>query len=66
MYYRPIVLNRILQRALTLFQKSPLVLNDFVLYTVSQKIRHQTLAHNFTKYQPIFKILPLLDSVGNL
>jgi len=24
-----------------------------------------TLAHNFTKYWPIFKILSLLDSVGN-
>ena len=31
-----------------------------------KKTRHQTLAHNFTKYWPIFKILPLLDSVGNL
>jgi len=27
------------------------------LYTVSQKTRHLTLAHNFTKYSPIFKIL---------
>ena len=35
-------------------------------YTVSQKTRHLTLAHNFTKYGPIFKILSLLDSVGNL
>ena len=35
-------------------------------YTVSQKTRHLTLAHNFTKYWPIFKILLLLDSVGNL
>ena len=35
-------------------------------YTVSQKTRHLTLAHNFTKYWPIFKILSLLDSVGNL
>ena len=35
--------------------------------TVSQKkTRHLTLAHNFTKYLPIFKILLLLDSVGNL
>jgi len=32
-------------------------------YTVSQKTRHLTLAHKFTKYWPIFKIL--LDSVGN-
>ena len=31
-----------------------------------KKTRHQTLAHNFTKYEPIFKILSLLDSVGNL
>ena len=31
-----------------------------------KKTRHQTLAHNFTKYRPIFKILSLLDSVGNL
>jgi len=36
------------------------------LYTVSQKTRHLTLAHNFTKYWPIFKILSLLDLVGNL
>jgi len=37
------------------------------IYTVSQKkTRHLTLAHNFTKYWPIFKILSLLDSVGNL
>ena len=36
------------------------------LYTVSQKTRHLTLAHNFTKYSPIFKILSQLDSVGNL
>jgi len=36
------------------------------IYTVSQKTRHQTLAHNFTKCGPIFKILSLLDSVGNL
>ena len=31
-----------------------------------KKTRHLTLAHNFTKYLPIFKILSLLDSVGNL
>jgi len=31
-----------------------------------KKTRHRTLAHNFTKYWPIFKILSLLDSVGNL
>ena len=37
----------------------------YYYYTVSQKTRHLTLAHNFTKYWPIFKILSLLDSVGN-
>ena len=26
------------------------------MYTLSQKTRHLTLAHNFTKYWPIFKI----------
>ena len=31
-----------------------------------KKTRDLTLAHNFTKYWPIFKILSLLDSVGNL
>jgi len=32
-----------------------------------KKTRHLTLAHTFTKYWPIFKILSLLDSVvGNL
>jgi len=31
-----------------------------------KKTKHLTLAHNFTKYWPIFKILSLLDSVGNL
>ena len=31
-----------------------------------KKTRHPTLAYNFTKYWPIFKILSLLDSVGNL
>ena len=35
-------------------------------YTVSQKTRYLSLTHNFTKYWPIFKILSLLDSVGNL
>ena len=30
------------------------------------KKRHLTLAHNFTKYWPIFKILSLLDSAVNL
>jgi len=31
-----------------------------------KKTRHLTLAHNFTKYLPLFKILSLLDSAGNL
>jgi len=31
-----------------------------------KKTRHLTLAHNFTKYLSIFKILSLLDSLGNL
>ena len=35
-------------------------------YTVSQKTRHLTLAHNFTQCWPIFKILSLLNSVGKL
>ena len=35
-------------------------------YTVSQKTRHLTLAHNFTNYWPIFKIISLLHSAGNL
>ena len=33
---------------------------------VKKKTRHQTLAHNFTKYWPIFKILFLVDSLVNL
>ena len=37
-----------------------------ILHRESKKTRHLTLAHNFTKYLPIFKILSLLDSVGNL
>ena len=41
------------------------VLKPVSSYTVSQK-RHLTLAHNFTKYWPIFKLLSLLDSVGTL
>jgi len=35
-------------------------------YTVSQKIRHQTLGHNFTNYYLIFKIFSLADTVVNL
>ena len=31
-----------------------------------KKTRHLTLAHNLTKYWPIFKIFSLLDSEGNL
>jgi len=31
-----------------------------------KKIRHLTLAHNLTKYWPLFKILSLSDSVENL
>ena len=37
-----------------------------LLHCESKKTRHVTLAHIFTKYLPIFKILSLLDSVGNL
>jgi len=36
------------------------------LHCESKKTRHLTLAHNFAKYLPIFKILSVLDSVGNL
>jgi len=36
------------------------------VYTVSQKTRHYTPVHNFAKCLPIFKLLSLLDSVGNL
>ena len=39
---------------------------DGQLHRESKKTRHLTLAHNFTKYWPIFKILSLLDSVGNM
>jgi len=41
-------------------------LSFLVLHRESKKTRHLTLAHNFTEYWPIFKILSLLDSVGNL
>ena len=37
-----------------------------VLHRESKKTRHLTLAHNFTKYWPILKILSPLDSLGNL
>jgi len=36
------------------------------IHRKSKKTRHLTLAQNLTKYWPIFKILSLLDSVGNL
>jgi len=36
------------------------------LHRESKKTRHLTLAHNFTKYWPTFKILSLLYLVGNL
>ena len=36
------------------------------LHRESKKTIHLTLAHNFTKYWPIFKILSLFDSVENL
>jgi len=39
------------------------VCSDYTLWV--KKTRHLTLAHNFTKYLPIFKILSLLYSVGN-
>ena len=35
---------------------------SWALYTVSQKNKNQSLAHNFTKYLLIFTILSLLDS----
>ena len=38
----------------------------FDVHRESNKTRHLTLANNFTKYWPIFTILSLLDSVGNL
>jgi len=31
-----------------------------------KKTRHQTLVRNFAKYWPLFKILSLLHSAGNL
>ena len=42
------------------------LLIGYYIYTVSKKTRHQTLAHNFPKWQPIFKILSLVDSLVNL
>jgi len=36
------------------------------IYTVSQKIRHQTLVHIFAKYRPIFKTLSLAHSAENV
>ena len=46
-------------------QLSCMSVDYYCIYTVSQK-KNKPLAHNFTKYWPIFKILSLLDSVGNL
>ena len=37
-----------------------------ILHRESKKTRHQTLAHNFTNYYPIFKTFSLADSVVNL
>jgi len=48
-----------LENAFALDQRSLLMAPVSMLkwiYTVSQKTRHQTLGHNFTKYYPIFKI----------
>jgi len=36
-----------------------------IVHREPKKTRHLTLAYDFTKYWPIFKILSLLDSVGN-
>ena len=45
----------------------PALLNNCIdVHRESKKTKHLTLAHNFTKYWPIFKILSLLDSVGHL
>jgi len=43
-----------------------IIINNIIIYTVSQKTRHLTLAHNLTEYWPIFKILSLLYSAGSL
>jgi len=50
---------------MTTFPTTIVVPIAFELHRESKKTRHQTLAHNFTKYWPIFKILSLLASVGN-
>jgi len=34
-------------------------------YTVSQKTKHRTLAHNFTKYEPVFKLF-FTDVLGSI
>jgi len=47
-------------------EKDVLTSKIHVLHRESKKTTHLTLAHKFTKYWPIFKILSLLDSVGNL
>ena len=51
---------------LFLFLRNLLWINTLHLHRESKKTRHLTLAHNFTAYWPIFKILPLFDSEGNL
>ena len=35
------------------------------MYVHRKSKKHLTVAHNFTKYWPIFKIISLLDSEGN-
>ena len=47
-------------------QAAPRSRHALYIHCESKKTRHLTLAHNFTKYWPIFKSLSLLDSVGNL
>ena len=37
-----------------------------ILHRESKTTKHQTLAHNFPKYEPIFKLFSLTDSVVNL
>jgi len=38
----------------------------YTVHRESKKTRHQTLGHNFTNYNPIFKFFSLADSVVNL
>ena len=44
----------------------PTALPQGIIHRESKKTRHQSLAHNFTKYLLIFTILSLLNSVVNL